>query len=294
MGKPVRPRIADLAGQKVRVDLHIHTSASDGMLAPRQVVESAKKAGVSIIAITDHDSVSGVDEAKSFGEKIGIEVLPAIELSVLCRGRKIHILGYLVDHNSAELGHYIDQLKDNRLNRAVMILDRLQQAGFNLGIEEVLHESKGGSVSRVHIAMAMARCAKLESFAAAIEYLKESSPYYIEKEMITAKEAIALIKRCHGVPVLAHPVLTGCEDLIPILIEAGIQGIEAAHSAHSPKDVARLTKIADDMGLVSTGGSDWHGPHIGESASIGCMDLGMEAVLRLRQMSEANDIKGCL
>jgi len=264
------------------VDLHIHTTASDGLLSPSAVVEAALDLKLSVIAITDHDSVAGLDEALSAAAGTPLTVLPGVELSVRGPGdTDAHLLGYLFDHTSPDLLAALSTLRGARLERARTMVERLAASGHDIHFDHVLAMADGGAVGRAHIARALVESGSVtqmeEAFA---RFIGRSGPFYVPKQTLSAVDAVAAIHKAGGVAVIAHPGIGGEAALIP-LIEAGLDGIEAFHAEHTPSQRDHFVSVARRHGLVVTGGSDFHGPGL-RSASLGAGGCPDSAVEELR------------
>jgi predicted metal-dependent phosphoesterase TrpH len=251
------------------VDLHVHTTASDGALTPAEVVASALALGLSTIAITDHDAVSGIDEALEAARGTGLRVVPGVELSVDAAGiADVHVLGLLIDHRHPALNATLARLRDDRRTRAESMVALLTEAGHPIDVATVLAAAGEGSVGRVHIAQALVDAGSVSSVSEAFSTLiGADAPFFVHKTALDARDAIEAMHAAGGVAVLAHPGLSG-EAAIPLLVDAGLDGIEAFHAEHSPADQARFAALAASLGLLVTGGSDYHGPRI-HSAPIG-------------------------
>lgn len=248
-------------------DLHIHSTASDGTVAPASLVQAARAAGVMTIAVADHDSVDGVPEALQAAASHGVRVIPAVELSAEIDGRSLHILGYFIDHQNPRLLAHLANLRATRLERARELVRVLSDAGFTLSLDDVLARSAGGSVGRAHVARALVAAGHVPSPGAAFDRLiGRGKPYYVSKPVATPSDVIATIRAAGGVAVLAHPAVSGAEEMILPLVAQGLQGVEAFHAQHSVAEKQRLVTIAESHGLVVTGGSDYHGPGEGRTA----------------------------
>lgn len=246
------------------VDLHIHSTASDGTLSPAAVVAAAKDVGLDTISLCDHDSVAGVDEAIRAGTALGVSVIPGVEFSSETDDISVHILGYFVDQNDVELGRLLSSLRDVRLNRARAIVQVLTDAGYAVRLETVLEFANGGSVGRAHVAMALVKAGYVPTMSKAFSrFLGRGKPFYVPKPVAEPEVVIATIKKAGGLAVLAHPGVSGTEHLIDRLQTAGLEGIEVYHAQHSTEERERYTTMALERGLVATGGSDFHSP--GES-----------------------------
>lgn len=242
-------------------DLHIHSTASDGTLTPEAIVERALEYGIPTIALTDHDTVAGVRRAQIAAEGTSLTVIPAVELSAEAGDRAIHILGYWIDQTDCLLNERLAAQRTKRLARAERIVEAL--AASNSGsvtMRDILDVASGASIGRSHVAHALMRAGHVSSIADAFErYLGEGRPGYVRKTVPTPDEVIAWIRDAGGLPILAHPALSAVDDLIPDLVAAGLLGIEAYHAECSTADSVRYARMADEGGLLVTGGSDFHG-----------------------------------
>jgi len=247
------------------VDLHIHTNCSDGLLRPEEVVLKAKELGLVAVGIADHDSVSGIEQAILTGGANGVEVVPAVELSCIHNNNDIHILGYYLDYQNQELLDFLSSVQEKRLERAHKIVGKLSEQGINIDVERVLELSAGASVGRPHIAQALLEQGYVNSFSEAFwKFIGYHCPAYVPKMEISPLEAINLIKKFSGIPILAHPGSYHSDDLIYILIEAGILGLEVWHPEHSSNASDHYLEICQKNGLLVTGGSDCHGGRKGK------------------------------
>jgi 3',5'-nucleoside bisphosphate phosphatase len=248
------------------VDLHIHTTASDGVMSPSEIVRYAKAKGLQAIAITDHDTIEGLEEGLLEGERIDFEVIPGIEISAEHSPGSMHLLGFFLDIHHPTLNERLGYLQKARAERNSKIVERLNRLGIELTYEDVLKASGGGQVGRPHFAQVLLEKNYVGSFQEAFErFLKKGAPAYVDKFRFTAKEAIHFINEARGVAVLAHPNTLNMngyselETLILRLIEEGLKGIEVYYPEHSPLEVARYKTFAERYGLLMTGGTDYHG-----------------------------------
>ncbi len=247
------------------VDLHIHTNCSDGLLSPEEVVRKAKEFGLVAIGIADHDSVSGIERAQSVGSAIGIEIVPAVELSCIHNNLDIHILGYYLDYQNQELLDFLSSVQKQRLERAKRIVGKLSEQGIKIDVSRVLELSAGASVGRPHIAQALLEEGYVNSFNEAFwKFIGYHCPAYVAKMEISPEEAIKLIKKFSGIPILAHPGSYHSEELIYHLIEAGVVGLEVWHPEHTQNLADHYWEICQKNGLLVTGGSDCHGGRKGK------------------------------
>jgi predicted metal-dependent phosphoesterase TrpH len=255
------------------IDLHSHSTASDGTFPPREVVRLAHRAGLSALALTDHDTVAGCAEAADEAKKLGIDFLCGIEISAeYPKPGTLHLLGYGVDPTNDDLANLMKRLIEGRTARNKQIVAALNEQGVTITLEEVLAQANGGTVGRPHIAAILVRKGYVSSTQQAFDkYLGQGGKVYFDKEVVTAKRAIQMIHGAGGVSVCAHPVQlkkendAQLETAIKELVDYGLQGIEVIHSDHDEATIEKLSAFADKYKLVKTGGSDFHGankPHI--------------------------------
>jgi len=254
-------------------DLHIHTYYSDGVHSPSEVVEMAKMKEISAIAITDHDTISGIKEGMKRGKSKGVEVIAGVELSSQEAQRDVHILGYLISLNRSALIEKLQFFREERMKRAYVIIKKLKDLGISIEFDEILQIAQNGSVGRPHIAQVLLRRGYVSSIKEAFDrYIGYESPAYVPKYKMTPKEAINLIRNSGGIPVYAHPGVHSDPDYILHLAKQGLMGIEVWHPDHSEEDIKILDEIADKYGLLKTGGTDFHGFEKGK-APIGDVKL---------------------
>lgn len=246
--------------QKKYIDLHIHTTFSDGLLSPEKVVEIAKDRELVAIAIADHDTVAGFEQAKKKGNEIGIEVIPAVELSASYEGEDFHILGYLIEYDNPEFSKKIELFRNERLQRGEKMVDKLNELGVNITMDTVKSIAGRGSVGRPHLADALVKEEFVRTYDEAFaRYLGYHAPAYVPKKYLTPIEAIELIHLVRGIAVLAHPGTSKSDYVIPDFIQMGIDGLEAYHSQYSKGIVEHYINLSKKFGLIYTGGSDCHG-----------------------------------
>lgn len=262
-------------------DLHLHSSYSDGSFPPRRVVAEAASRSVSPIALTDHDTVAGIPEALQAGTEMKVEVIPGVELSAQDVNQEVHILGYFIRWDDPAFQRTLDVLGRRRRDRLTEILRRLDRKGIPLTADEVLQIAGQGTVGRLHVARALVARRAVGTLDEAFDrFLAQGRPAYVESTGFTASEAIAAIRQANGIPVLAHPGSRLAN--LGRLIEAGLQGVEVLHPAHTTEDVVTLTRLATKHGLLITGGSDCHGLAKGE-ISLGTIRLPLAYVECLRR-----------
>ncbi|QGG49335.1 PHP domain-containing protein [Heliorestis convoluta] len=248
------------------IDLHTHSTASDGTFRPSELVQKAKAEGVSVLAITDHDTVDGVEEAQTWGRLLGIEVIGGVELSVNYNNQEMHILGYHVDRKNPLLLEGLHKLRHYRDIRNPLMIERLQKMGISITLEEVEEMARGQIVGRPHFAQVLMRKGIVSSTAEAFErFLGAGQAAYVKKEKLTPQEGIELLKQAGAIPVLAHPIYLEKQEkesfsaILGELVSYGLRGIEAYYPEHSAEDVKKFVSLAQEHHLLITGGSDFHG-----------------------------------
>lgn len=268
-------------------DLHMHTKASDGLHAPAENVRMAKQAGLSAIAITDHDTTAGVKEAIQEGKKLGIEVVPGVEISTSAKGQDVHILGYFIDLDDAQFASRLEDLRQARNRRNDKLIQRLNQLGIEITMEEVHAgvKSEDESVGRPHFADVLIQKGYVASLKEAFDvYLGKEGKAYVNTERNRPHHAIEWIKQAGGAAVIAHPGLYADDQLVEEIIEQGADGIEVYHADHSKNDEARYLKLAEKHQLIITAGSDFHGERAGVMfhAPIGARKINVDVIEQLR------------
>lgn len=254
------------------IDLHMHSTASDGALAPHDVVAAAANVGLAAIALTDHDTLAGVDEARYAGEALGVRVVAGIELSAHEGNKELHLLGLHLERFD-EIEQDLSQLRDARRTRAEQIVERLNALGLPITLDAVLTEAGNGAIGRPHVARVMVSRGWARDFRDAFDrYLGAGRSAYVPKQQFDVKDAIALVHRAGGLAVYAHPGPDATREHLASLTTAGLDGVEVLHPSHSAEDVARIGALADHLRLVPSGGSDWHGAADGPRA-IGGMHV---------------------
>lgn len=252
-------------------DLHLHSTFSDGLLTPEDLVTRALALGLPAIAIADHDSVAAVAPALQAARDSGLAVVPAVELSASAHGRTVHMLGYFIDHLDPTLLARLAALRESRRSRAQRIVDALSAAGIAIDLTPS-HPAgeRGAAIGRAHIARALIAAGHAHDMRDAFDrFLGEDAPYFASKEPLAPADAIAWIREAGGVAVLAHPGLNDIDDLVLSLVDAGIAGIEAFHGSHTEDTACRYAALAGRYGLIATGGSDFHGSPR-EGGDMGC------------------------
>jgi predicted metal-dependent phosphoesterase TrpH len=248
------------------IDLHCHTTASDGIKTPTELIDYAISRNVKVLAITDHDTISGLKEGVDYALKKRFNLIPGIEFSIDYQGGSFHLVGLYINHNYAPLIEkttYLHKVRDNRVFR---IIDDLKVHGIDIPLEDVLQESTGSAIGRPHVARALVK----HGYAASIneifkKFLVKGKPGYVKKERIKLEDAVSLIKGAGGISIVAHPVSLNCKSLpdfentIKGFIEKGVEGLEVYSSMHKSSDITDFLDIADKYNLIISGGSDFHG-----------------------------------
>jgi predicted metal-dependent phosphoesterase TrpH len=265
------------------VDLHTHTTASDGTYAPRELVAEAASRGVRVLAITDHDSTEGLAEALAEAERRRpLEIVPGIEINCDVEGAEIHVLGYLMDWHAPWFQDFCGEQRRERRARVHRMVERLAAIGMPLEADEVFAIVKEGSAGRPHVAQVMVAHGYVRTVREAFDkYLGSGKPGHVPRKKVTPEDAVRIVRKAGGVPVFAHPGLADRDELIPGLIAAGLMGIECYYTEHSAAQRASYLQICKDHDLVATGGSDFHGPKV-RAATLGSPAVPMSAVDALR------------
>ena len=257
------------------VDLHTHSTASDGILPPEEVIAAAERCGLAALALTDHDTINGVRAARDAGDRAGIRVVAGVELSAFDRDYEIHLLALHLTHLDA-LETHLAELRTFRHARAGRIVEKLNTLGIPLTLDEVLQQANGGAVGRPHVARAMIARGVVSDFRDAfMRYLGSHGSAFVPKDRLSIEDAIAIAHEAGAIAIWAHPSGEGRRERLEPLIAAGLDGIEIKHPSHSSEDIKRLTALADFFGLVPSGGSDWHGGADGQR-KLGMMSVPME------------------
>jgi len=251
------------SGPSRRIDLHAHSTASDGTASPTLFVETAARAGLNVVALTDHDTVTGVDEAVAAAGPLGVRVVPGVELSVVDGKDEVHLLGlHLADvHPIADA---LQEFRDGRLARAEAMVAALNALGIAVTVEAVLAEAAGGAIGRPHVARALMAGGHVGDIREAFDkYLGAGKPAFVEKPKLSVEDGVTIVHKAGGLAIWAHPGGDGRRAKFERLVAAGIDGAEVRHPGHSASDQARISALVDFFHLVPSGGSDWHGATAG-------------------------------
>jgi predicted metal-dependent phosphoesterase TrpH len=263
------------AGGPAFVDLHSHSTASDGTVAPEEVIEAALRCGLTALALTDHDTIEGIPTARAAGARVGVRVISGVELSAFHEGHEVHLLALHLTHLEG-LQRRLTELRTMRYNRAQAIVEKLNTLGVPLTLDEVLLQSNGGAVGRPHVARALIARGVVQDFRDAFtKYLGNAGTAFVPKEHFSIEDAIAIAHEAGALAIWAHPGDGGRRDRLEPLVAAGLDGLEIRHPSHSGEDVKRLQALADFFNLVPSGGSDWHGAPDGPRR-LGIMNVPVE------------------
>ena len=268
-------------------DLHLHTRFSDGTDTPQRVVELAKAAGLSAMALTDHDNVDAIAIAAPAAQQHGVELIPGVEMSASAGDEDVHLLGFYLDVEHPGLRQHLAEQQARRVQRVHEMVRRLQQAGVRIEADEVFATAGKGTVGRPHLARVLLRRGYVTTMAEAFQkYLGPDNPGFVPGSPLMPRQVIQVIRASGGVPVLAHPIHLKRDELIEQLVKDGLAGIEAYHADHDPAAVRRYELMADRLGLVKTGGSDYHGTSK-EGRPVGTSRVPYALVEALRQSKAA-------
>lgn len=282
-----------------KIDLHLHTMYSDGSFRPAELIELAKKRGVGVISITDHDITDGIEEAVSKGLENGIEVIPGIELSAEFENvpeGEIHILGYFIDCRNKCFQQKLEFLRQRRFQRAKDIFYKLFELGVKIKEDSIFLENNRHSIGRLHFAKLMVKEGFVRNIREAFDlYLSNGRPAYVPKLKLSAKEAIEVVQQSGGVPVLAHPYYGNCLDgkVIRELVDIGLAGLEVYYYKHPKNVIEELLMIAEKYDLLITGGSDCHGILIDGDYLLGKADVPSSILEKLKKYKVKIDESKC-
>ena len=278
-----------------RLDLHLHTTHSDGSCTPAEIIGLAHQAGVTALAITDHDIMTGVTEAVAAGQECGIDVIPGVEISALADNSELHILGYFFDRQDSDLLGHLKALRSARHRRNPLIIERLQTLGIDITYDEVRALAGTDSIGRPHIARVLMDKQVVPSAKEAFDrFLAEGKPAYVPRELPSPAEAIRWIKAARGLAVLAHPtwVKAGEQSLIDLvrrLKADGLDGVEVYYSTHTARQTREYLSLAQQLGLLVTGGSDFHGltkPDIEVGIGKGTLHIPVSLLSKMKAAAE--------
>jgi predicted metal-dependent phosphoesterase TrpH len=272
-----------------KVDLHIHSTVSDGKLEPADIVRKSAESGLTVIAIADHDTVDGIAPALLAAKAFpSLKIIPCVEISTDVPSGEVHILGYFIDYASQELRAVLDKSRNSRRKRAQGMVAKLGSLGIHIEWQRVQEIAGSGSIGRPHIAQAMLEKGYITSLKEAFtKYIGRGGSAYVEREKMTPVEAVELILQANGLPVLAHPLtINDPETLIVELKAAGLVGIEAYYNGYTADEISSIVNLADKYGLIASGGSDYHGLDVSDETMIGGVDVPIKSAEQLIALAE--------
>lgn len=277
-----------------QVDLHIHSTASDGRFTPEAIVGKAAALGLTVIALADHDSVDGIapalEAAKAFPR---LRFIPGVEISTDLPAGEAHVLGYFIDYTSDELMSALERFRNSRQGRARGMISKLHDLGIDIDWQRVQEIAGDGSIGRPHIAQSMLEKGYISSIKEAFaRYIGREGPAYVEREKMTPAEAVELIVRSDGLPVLAHPFTVNNPGLMVMELKAsGLVGIEAYYANYTAEQIKILASLAERHGLIATGGSDYHGLDDSNETMLGGVDVPVSAPEQLIALATGRVLK---
>jgi 3',5'-nucleoside bisphosphate phosphatase len=266
------------------VDLHVHSTASDGSLSPEVVVERARAAGLGAIALTDHDTLAGIPAAMAAGQRLGLRVVGGCEFSAVAPWGEMHVLGYYLSPDSSVLETFLERRRADRVRRGKEMVERLRHLGMDLVFEDVLREAQGGAVGRPHVARALVKHGGAIDMSQAFDrYLGRGRPAFVEKILPEFREIAEVVHGVNGLVSVAHLKERATRAFLERLQREGLDAVETRHPGHDPELRSRLTDLALRLGLLRTGGSDWHGdPEPGEThGALGSQEVPLDWLERL-------------
>ncbi len=258
----------------MKIDLHIHTTYSDGAYSPEQVVDTALECNLDVIALTDHDNILSYKIATDYVKNKGLalEIIPGVEINTIYKGYEVHILGYFMDENNHDFCELLKCQQQARVNQTTKIVELLnKKAGIRVKYEDIKSlVAQGGSIGRPHIARAIVSAGGVSNVMEAYaKYINDSSPVYVQRKTVSPHDAVEIINDSGGISVFAHPIdVDISEKLTKELVSYGLRGIEAYHRKHSPAVVEYFSTLAEKYGLIITGGSDFHAPSVNHGAIL--------------------------
>ena len=266
-----------------KIDLHVHTNYSDGFNSPQELIDKAKNKGIDVLGISDHDNLAGIEEATEYGKKVGVEIIPGVEISSDIMDREIHILGYFVELGNAELERYLEFFRAERLKRADRIVKKLNILGLSLKLDDVLKIARNSAVGRPHIAQAMVEGGFIGSYYEAFnKYIGNGCIAYEKKVHVSPRSAFKIISDAGGLSFIAHPGIMP-ENILKELIEDGVDGIEVIHPSHTAQLVKFYRGIVNEYFLLESGGSDYHGGKREDEKNLGKFYVNHSVVDAMRQ-----------
>jgi len=253
------------------IDLHTHTTASDGLLSPVELVHEARRRGIAVLGVTDHDTLDGLPLAVETGERIGVTVVPGVELSTTNPGPEIHILGYFVNRDDPVFVDRLAALARDRVNRITNVVNLLNDAGYPVDLDGILAQADDGSIGRPHVARALIELGEATNMSDAFNrFLRRGTVGWAPRSPFSAEEAIGILLDNGAIPVLAHPFSTrDARGMVERLKPAGLRGLEVFYGEYDEAQQGELLQLGNEFNLISTGGSDFHGPGFREGRDLG-------------------------
>lgn len=276
----------DIAPPTSVIDLHTHTNASDGLDTPAELVANAARQGLSVLGITDHDTVAALDDAAMAASGAGMTLVPGVELSTSVDKAEVHVLGYFVDRHDPSLRDRLNEFTRARVRRVERMIERFHELGYPIDGDEILSHADQGSIGRPHVARALIAIGASTSVNDAFErFLKPGRPGFIPRDPFLPEDAVRLLVEHSAIPVLAHPFTTNdIEGILKRLVPVGLQGFETYYAEYSPEEHRQLRAIADAWGLIPTGGSDYHGLGFKQARVLGSAPVPNDVFERLADL----------
>jgi predicted metal-dependent phosphoesterase TrpH len=269
----------------VKADLHMHTNYSDGRLSPIQLIDLSKKSGITIISITDHDNVNGIEEAINYGNDLGIQVIPGVEISADIDDQEVHILGYFMDFRNKKFLDFLSASRKLRLQRNEKIVEKLNTMGSSINFDSIkIKAGENTSIGRPHIAMELSEEGFVNSYYDAfIKYIGDGKPAFVKKPNPKSSEVIKIISESGGLSFIAHPGRLVRDEMLLRLIQEGLDGIEVIHPSHTKEDIEYFSKTAAECFLLTSGGSDYHGGIKNDGKNFGKYFCSMNEVINMKR-----------
>ena len=268
----------------MKFDLHLHSTASDGRLSPEQIIDMAVEKGLEVVALTDHDSVSGVGVAIAYAVHYpSIQVVPGVEINTDLETGELHVLGYFINYTDKQFTASLQRIRESRVGRALKMVEKLKILGFPLDWRRVQELAKGESICRPHIAQAMLEKGYISTEREAFErYIGRTGPAYVEREKIQPVDAVEMVKKAGGLPVLAHPAdIQDLDELLSGLIQVGLVGLETYYANYDAATIRKLEVKAEKNKLLTTGGTDYHHFCDGSEVPMGSVDVPLKSIVNL-------------
>lgn len=269
----------------IKADLHMHTNYSDGRLSPKQLIELSKRSGITIISITDHDNVNGLEEAIDYGNDHDVQVIPGVEISADMEDQEVHILGYFMDFRNKKFLDFLSTSRKLRLMRNEKIVEKLNTMGSTISFDSiVIKAGENTSIGRPHIAMELNEEGFVNSYYEAfIKYIGDGKPAFVKKPNPKSQEVINIISESGGLSFIAHPGKLIRDEMLMTLIREGLDGIEVIHPSHTKEDIDYFNKTAAEYFLLTSGGSDFHGGIKNDGRNFGKYFISMTEIINMKR-----------